>query len=70
MVRATLEIRVATVCADFLHLLAAAFWGGGLFHLALSLWQGLWTAPPEVRAPPWQLSCPGFLCWRGSVSVP
>ena len=46
---ATLEIRAAAVCADFLHLLAAAFWGGGLFHFALSLLQGLRTAPPEVR---------------------
>jgi len=46
---ATLEIRAAAVCADFLHLLAAAFWGGGLFHFALSLLQELRTAPPEVR---------------------
>jgi copper transport protein len=46
---ATLEIRAAAVCADFLHLLAAVFWGGGLFHLALSLLQELRTAPPEVR---------------------
>jgi putative copper export protein len=43
------EIRAAAVCADALHLLAAAFWGGGLFHLALSLSQGFWTAPPAVR---------------------
>ena len=42
---ATLEIRAAAVCADFLHLLAAAGWGGGLFHLALSLSLGLWAAP-------------------------
>jgi copper transport protein len=46
---ATLEIRAAAICADFLHLLAAAFWGGGLFHFAVSLVQGLRTAPPEVR---------------------
>src|SRR5262249_11595277 len=46
---ATLEIRTAAVCADFLHLLAAAVWGGGLLHLALSLWQSLWAAPPAVR---------------------
>jgi putative copper export protein len=46
---ATLEIRAAAICADFLHPLAAAFWGGGLFHFALSLAQGLRTAPPEVR---------------------
>ena len=46
---ATLEIRAAAVCADYLHVLAAAFWGGGLFHFALSLSQGLWTEPPEVR---------------------
>jgi len=46
---ATLEIRTAAICADYLHLLAAAFWGGGLFHFALSLSQGLWAASPEVR---------------------
>jgi copper transport protein len=46
---ATLEIRTAAVCADFLHLLAAAVWGGGLLHVALSLWQGLWAASPAVR---------------------
>jgi copper transport protein len=46
---ATLEIRAAAVCADVLHLLAAAVWGGGLFHVALSLWQSLRSAPPEVR---------------------
>jgi copper transport protein len=46
---ATLEIRAAAICADYLHMLAAAFWGGGLFHFALGLPQGLWTAPPGVR---------------------
>jgi copper transport protein len=46
---ATLEIRAAAVCADFLHLLAAAVWGGGLLHMALCLWQDLWPAPPVVR---------------------
>jgi len=46
---ATLEIRVAAVCADYLHVLAAAFWGGGLCHFALGLSQGFWTAPLEVR---------------------
>ena len=46
---ATLEIRAAAVCADYLHVLAAALWGGGLFHFALSLWQDLGAAPPEVR---------------------
>jgi copper transport protein len=46
---ATLEIRASAICADFLHLLAAAVWGGGLLHLALSLWQSLWSAPPAVR---------------------
>jgi copper transport protein len=46
---ATLEIRTAAVCADFLHLLAAAVWGGGLLHLALSLWQSLWAVLPTVR---------------------
>jgi copper transport protein len=46
---ATLEIRAAAVCADYLHVLAAAFWGGGLFHFPLSLSQGLWSVSPEVR---------------------
>jgi copper transport protein len=46
---ATLEIRAAAVCADYLHVLAAAFWGGGLFHFALSLLQGLWTGAPGVQ---------------------
>jgi copper transport protein len=46
---ATLEIRAAAVCADYLHVLAAALWGGGLFHFALSLWQDLRAVPPEVR---------------------
>jgi copper transport protein len=46
---ATLEIRAAAICADYLHILAAAFWGGGLLHFALGLPQGLWTASPEVR---------------------
>ncbi len=46
---ATLEIRAAAVCADYLHVLAAAFWGGGLCHFALSLSQGLWAEPPGVR---------------------
>jgi copper transport protein len=46
---ATLEIRAAAICADYLHVLAAAFWGGGLLHFALALWQGLWTDSPEVR---------------------
>ena len=46
---ATLEIRAAAVCADYLHVLAAAFWGGGLCHFALSLSLGLWAEPPEVR---------------------
>jgi copper transport protein len=46
---ATLEIRAAAVCADYLHVLAAAFWGGSLFHFALSLSQDLWSVSPEVR---------------------
>ena len=46
---ATLEIRAAAVCADYLHLLAVAFWGGGLCHLALSLSQELRREPAEVR---------------------
>ena len=46
---ATLEIRATAVCADYLHMLAVAFWGGGLLHLALSLSQGLWREPPDVR---------------------
>jgi copper transport protein len=46
---ATLEIRAAAICADYLHLLAAAFWGGGLLHFALGLSQGLRTVSPEVR---------------------
>lgn len=43
------EIRAAAVCADFLHVLAAAVWGGGLCHFALHLSRGLWAEPPEVR---------------------
>jgi copper transport protein len=46
---ATLEIRAAAVCADYLHMLAAAFWGGGLFHFALGLLHDLWSVSPEVR---------------------
>jgi putative copper export protein len=46
---ATLEICAAAICADSLHMLAAAHWGGGLLHFALGLSQGLWTASPVVR---------------------
>ena len=67
---ATLEIRAAAVCADFLHLLAAAGWGGGLLHLALSLSQGLWAAPPEVRRTALAALVPRFsLLASGCVSI-
>jgi copper transport protein len=46
---ATLEIRAAAVCADYLHVLAVGFWGGGLLHLALSLSQEIWREPAAVR---------------------
>jgi mono/diheme cytochrome c family protein/uncharacterized membrane protein len=67
---ATLEIRAAAVCADFLHLLAAAGWGGGLLHLALSLWQSLWAAPPAVRRAALAALIPRFsLLATGCVST-
>ena len=34
---AVLEIRAAAAFSDYVHLLAAAFWVGGLFHLALTV---------------------------------
>ena len=34
---ATVEIRNLALAADFLHLLASAFWVGGVFHLALGV---------------------------------
>lgn len=34
---ATAEIQTAAIITDFLHLVAAGFWVGGLFHLALGL---------------------------------
>jgi copper transport protein len=67
---ATLEIRAAAVCADVLHLLAAAGWGGGLFHVALSLWQDLWPAPPAVRRAALAALVPRFsLLASGCVST-
>jgi copper transport protein len=38
---AALEIRAAAIFSDYVHLLAAALWAGGLFHLALSVPQVL-----------------------------
>jgi copper transport protein len=67
---ATLEIRTAAVCADVLHLLAAAVWGGGLLHMALSLWQDLWPAPPAVRRAALAALVPRFsLLATGCVST-
>lgn len=48
---ATEGIRLAAVVSDFFHLLAAAFWVGGLFHFALNLPLILRTLPGDERRP-------------------
>jgi copper transport protein len=46
---ATANIRVAAICADALHLVAAAFWLGGLYHLANDVPYMLRTLPVAAR---------------------
>lgn len=46
---ATVNIRAAAISADYLHLAAAAFWMGGLFHLASDVPYILRTLPVAER---------------------
>jgi copper transport protein len=46
---ATANIRAAAICADYLHLVAAAFWMGALFHLASDVPYMLRTLPLAER---------------------
>lgn len=46
---ATIEIRVTAVIVDYLHLLAAGAWVGGLFHLAGNMPYFLWRIPVGRR---------------------
>ena len=46
---ATTGIRSLALAADYLHLLAAAFWAGALFHMALGIPLLLRALPPRQR---------------------
>jgi copper transport protein len=46
---AVAEIRAAAIFSDYVHLLAAGFWVGGLFHLALGVPLVLQTLSPSQR---------------------
>ncbi len=46
---ATVDIRNMAIAADFLHLIASAFWIGALFHFVFALRQAIRDLPDEER---------------------
>jgi copper transport protein len=57
---ATAEIKTAAVFSDYLHLLAAGFWVGGLFHFALAIPVILVNLPPADRTTVFTALVPRF----------